>query len=57
MTYFATDGSGNQKEATATVTVPHERKEHEDRRDDKDQHDKHDKKDDKKDNNDHGRDH
>lgn len=39
-TYFATDGSGNQTEASATVTVPHERREHEDRRDDKDKKDK-----------------
>lgn len=40
VTYFATDGSGNQTEATATVTVPHDRREHEDRRNDKDKKDK-----------------
>ena len=40
VTYIAIDGSGNQTMASATVTVPHERKEHEDRRDDKDKKDK-----------------
>lgn len=36
VTYIAIDGSGNQTMASATVTVPHERKEHDDRRDEKD---------------------
>jgi hypothetical protein len=35
VTYIAIDGSGNQTEASATVTVPHDRKEHEEHRDDK----------------------
>jgi hypothetical protein len=46
ITYMAIDGSGNQTMATATVTVPHDRRKHDDRHDDKD----------KKDMNDHGRD-
>ncbi len=49
VTYFATDGSGNQAEATATVTVPHDRRRHEDRRDDKDKKDKNDRNEDKRD--------
>jgi hypothetical protein len=40
VTYFATDGSGNQTEATATVTVPHDRREHEDHHNEKDKKDK-----------------
>lgn len=32
VTYLATDGSGNQTEATATVTVPHDRRKHEEHR-------------------------
>jgi hypothetical protein len=33
VTYFATDGSGNQTEATATVTVPHDSRKHDEHRD------------------------
>jgi hypothetical protein len=39
--YSATDASGNQSTASATVTVPHDEREHEDRRDEKSR--KHDK--------------
>ena len=36
ITYSATDGSGNKTTASATVTVPHDEREHEGRdRDDK----------------------
>lgn len=52
VTYLAIDGSGNQTMASATVTVPHDRKEHEDRHDEKDKKEKNDK----NDKNEHGRD-
>lgn len=35
VTYSATDGSGNKTIASATVTVPHNEREHDDRRDEK----------------------
>lgn len=40
VTYFAADGSGNQTEATATVTVPHDWRKHEERRDKDEKKDK-----------------
>jgi hypothetical protein len=40
VTYIAIDGSGNQTMATATVTVPHDRRKHEERREERDQKDK-----------------
>lgn len=49
VSYFANDASGNQTVASATVTVPHDEKEHEGRRDNNGPHEKHDSKDDKKD--------
>jgi hypothetical protein len=44
VTYIAIDGSGNQTMTSATVTVPHERKEHDDRHDEKDKKDRDDHK-------------
>lgn len=38
--YSATDGTGNKATVSATVTVPHERKEHEERREERNKKDK-----------------
>ncbi|MBU0620993.1 MAG: DUF5011 domain-containing protein [Gammaproteobacteria bacterium] len=40
VTYIAIDGSGNQTMATATVSVPHDRRKHEERRDKDEKKDK-----------------